>query len=55
MNGPWRTHLNSSLNPRRTIGAIIAAPLKQNGLGDNMDARVRGIASAARTRSDTPL
>ncbi len=30
----------SSLNPRRTIGAIIAAPLKQNGLGDNIDARV---------------
>jgi peptide/nickel transport system ATP-binding protein len=30
----------SSLNPRRTIGAIIAAPLKQNGLGDNLDARV---------------
>ncbi len=30
----------SSLNPRRTIGAIIAAPLKQNGLGDNIAARV---------------
>ena len=30
----------SSLNPRRTIGAIIAAPLKQNGLGDNLDGRV---------------
>jgi ABC-type oligopeptide transport system ATPase subunit len=30
----------SSLNPRRTIGAIIAAPLKQNGLSDNIDARV---------------
>jgi peptide/nickel transport system ATP-binding protein len=30
----------SSLNPRRTIGAIIAAPLKQNGLGDNIEARV---------------
>ena len=30
----------SSLNPRRTIGAIIAAPLKQNGLGDNLAARV---------------
>jgi ABC-type oligopeptide transport system ATPase subunit len=30
----------SSLNPRRTIGAIIAAPLKQNGLGDNLGARV---------------
>lgn len=30
----------SSLNPRRTIGAIIAAPLKQNGLGDNVRERV---------------
>jgi peptide/nickel transport system ATP-binding protein len=30
----------SSLNPRRTIGAIIAAPLKQNGLGDNLKDRV---------------
>ena len=30
----------SSLNPRRTIGAIIAAPLKQNGLSDNVEARV---------------
>ncbi len=30
----------SSLNPRRTIGAIIAAPLKQNGLGDNLAGRV---------------
>ena len=30
----------SSLNPRRTIGAIIAAPLKQNGLGDNLGERV---------------
>ncbi|MEW9807579.1 ATP-binding cassette domain-containing protein [Mesorhizobium sp. ZMM04-5] len=30
----------SSLNPRRTIGAIIAAPLKQNGLGDNVQRRV---------------
>ena len=30
----------SSLNPRRTIGAIIAAPLKQNGLGDNLEVRV---------------
>ena len=30
----------SSLNPRRTIGAIIAAPLKQNGLGDNLAERV---------------
>ena len=30
----------SSLNPRRTIGAIIAAPLKLNGLGDNLRERV---------------
>ncbi|MBS3650493.1 ABC transporter ATP-binding protein [Pseudaminobacter sp. 19-2017] len=30
----------SSLNPRRTIGAIIAAPLKQNGMGDNLRDRV---------------
>ena len=30
----------SSLNPRRTIGAIIAAPLKQNRLGDNLAERV---------------
>ena len=30
----------SSLNPRRTIASIIAAPLKQNGLGDNLKARV---------------
>ncbi len=30
----------SSLNPRRTIGSIIAAPLKQNGLGDNLAERV---------------
>jgi ABC-type oligopeptide transport system ATPase subunit len=30
----------SSLNPRRTIGAIIAAPLKHNGLGDSIEARV---------------
>ena len=30
----------SSLNPRRTIAAIIAAPLKQNGLGDNLRDRV---------------
>ena len=30
----------SSLNPRRTIGAIIAAPMKQNGLGDNLAERV---------------
>ena len=30
----------SSLNPRRTIGAIIAAPLKQNGMADNLSERV---------------
>ena len=30
----------SSLNPRRTIGAIIAAPLKQNGMADNLKERV---------------
>jgi len=30
----------SSLNPRRTIGAIIAAPLKQNGIADNLAERV---------------
>ncbi|TPL93014.1 ABC transporter ATP-binding protein [Mesorhizobium sp. B2-3-11] len=30
----------SSLNPRRTIASIIAAPLRQNGLGDNLKARV---------------
>ena len=30
----------SSLNPRRTIAAIIAAPLKQNGKGDNLRDRV---------------
>lgn len=30
----------SSLNPRRTIASIIAAPLKQNGLGDNLKERV---------------
>lgn len=30
----------SSLNPRRTIGAIIAAPLKQNGLHDGIGERV---------------
>ena len=30
----------SSLNPRRTIAAIIAAPLKQNGMSDNLDDRV---------------
>jgi len=33
----------SSLNPRRTIGSIIAAPLVQNGLGDRLD---RGVAEA---------
>ncbi len=30
----------SSLNPRRTIGAIIAAPLKQNGMGDDLKDRI---------------
>jgi ABC-type oligopeptide transport system ATPase subunit len=30
----------SSLNPRRTIAAIIAAPLKQNGMADNLRERV---------------
>jgi ABC-type oligopeptide transport system ATPase subunit len=30
----------SSLNPRRTIASIIAAPLKKNGMGDNLDGRV---------------
>jgi len=30
----------SSLNPRRTIAGIIAAPLKQNGMGDNLRDRV---------------
>jgi len=30
----------SSLNPRRTIAAIIAAPLKQNGMSDNLAERV---------------
>ena len=35
----------SSLNPRRTIASIIAAPLKQNGLGDNLKARRRGAAA----------
>ena len=30
----------SSLNPRRTIGSIIAAPLKHNCIGDNLDGRV---------------
>jgi ABC-type oligopeptide transport system ATPase subunit len=32
----------SSLNPRRTIGAIIAAPLRHNGLTDNLRDRVAG-------------
>ncbi|MEZ5802473.1 MAG: ATP-binding cassette domain-containing protein [Rhizobiaceae bacterium] len=30
----------SSLNPRQTIGAIIATPLKNNGMGDNLSRRV---------------
>jgi ABC-type oligopeptide transport system ATPase subunit len=30
----------SSLNPRRTIASIIAAPLKKNGMADNLDRRV---------------
>lgn len=30
----------SSLNPRRTIFSIIAAPLRQNGFGDNLKGRV---------------
>ncbi|RWP51326.1 ATP-binding cassette domain-containing protein, partial [Mesorhizobium sp.] len=30
----------SSLNPRRTIASIIAAPLRQNGFGDNLKGRV---------------
>ncbi|WP_274627255.1 ATP-binding cassette domain-containing protein [Arvimicrobium flavum] len=30
----------SSLNPRRTIASIIAAPLKHNGLGDRLKERV---------------
>jgi ABC-type oligopeptide transport system ATPase subunit len=30
----------SSLNPRRTIAAIIAAPLRQNGMSDNLGERV---------------
>jgi ABC-type oligopeptide transport system ATPase subunit len=30
----------SSLNPRRTIAAIVAAPLKKNGIADNIDRRV---------------
>jgi peptide/nickel transport system ATP-binding protein len=30
----------SSLNPRRTIAAIIAAPLKKNGITDRLDSRV---------------
>ena len=30
----------SSLNPRRTIGSIIAAPLKHNRIADNLDGRV---------------
>ena len=37
----------SSLNPRRTIAAIIAAPLKQNGMGDNLR-RPRRRGAAAR-------
>src|SRR5690349_21582178 len=30
----------SSLNPRRTISSIIAAPLRKNGMGDNLSDRV---------------
>jgi ABC-type oligopeptide transport system ATPase subunit len=30
----------SSLNPRRTIASIIAAPLKKNGMGDRLDERI---------------
>ncbi|TIS44739.1 MAG: ATP-binding cassette domain-containing protein, partial [Mesorhizobium sp.] len=30
----------SSLNPRQTIFNIIAAPLRQNGLGDSLKERV---------------
>lgn len=44
---PLRRHLQmifqdpmSSLNPRRTIADIIAAPLKKNGMADNLGRRV---------------
>lgn len=30
----------SSLNPRRTIGSIIAAPLRHNGIAENLQGRV---------------
>jgi ABC-type oligopeptide transport system ATPase subunit len=40
----------SSLNPRRTIADIIAAPLKKNGMGDNLARRV----SEALTRVGLP-
>ena len=43
----------SSLNPRRTIGAIIAAPLKQNGLGDNLGERVAEARQPARKLRET--
>ncbi|WP_048647237.1 ATP-binding cassette domain-containing protein [Nitratireductor soli] len=40
----------SSLNPRRTIGAIIAAPMRHHGLADRIDERV----AAALTRVGLP-
>ena len=44
----------SSLNPRRTIAAIIAAPLKQNGLSDNLDAASPRRAEASACRNISP-